>query len=374
MSQSRPYLYERIAESLRRRIASGDLTPGDRLTSVRDMAREWSCTPGTVSRAYGLLADEGLILAHQGSGTRVARGSLQTGTPLWQWASLVNRAEHYLLEALGSGHSAAEAQSALSVASARWEALQDEETIAQAEAPQAANGYTLQFVGSHDLLIEILSGLFTEAFSEYKLETSFPGSLGGLMALAGGDAAVAGIHLWDVATDSYNEPFVRRVLPGRRLGLITLAERSLGLITAPGNPRGLEGVSDLARAGVRFVNRQPGSGTRVWLDAQLQRLDVNVGAIRGYEREATTHTGLARSVADGDADVGLGIYAAAAAFNLGFVGLAQERYDLVMGQSAWESEPGRALRQLIGSERFLERTRALGGYSTTETGRETVLP
>ena len=89
---------------------------------------------------------------------------------------------------------------------------------------------------------------------------AFPGSLGGLIALAEGKADLAGSHLWDAESDAYNAPFVRRLLPGRRVALLTLARRRLGLIVPPGNPAGLAGVADLARPGVRIVNRGRGHG------------------------------------------------------------------------------------------------------------------
>ncbi|HDN79697.1 MAG TPA: GntR family transcriptional regulator, partial [Chloroflexi bacterium] len=121
MREGKPFLYREIAESLRRQIASGELKPGDRLPPVREMARRWNCTPGTVSRAYAELAREGLVVGHRGGGTRVAPSVLQPERPAWRWATLVNRAERFLLDAIGSGYTPEEAQAALCVALARWE-------------------------------------------------------------------------------------------------------------------------------------------------------------------------------------------------------------------------------------------------------------
>ncbi|RLC79463.1 MAG: hypothetical protein DRI61_07885, partial [Chloroflexi bacterium] len=110
MREGKPFLYREIAESLRRQIASGELKPGDRLPPVREMARRWNCTPGTVSRAYAELAREGLVVGHRGGGTRVAPSVLQPERPAWRWATLVNRAERFLLDAIGSGYTPEEAQ------------------------------------------------------------------------------------------------------------------------------------------------------------------------------------------------------------------------------------------------------------------------
>ena len=124
------HLYEQIAESLRLRIAQGDLEPGQRLPSVRDLAQQWGCTTSTVSRAYAILADEGLVTGHRGSGTRVTESPLPLENAALNWATLVNRAERFLLEAVGQGYTPPQVWSALSVALARWETLQQELPLA----------------------------------------------------------------------------------------------------------------------------------------------------------------------------------------------------------------------------------------------------
>jgi putative molybdopterin biosynthesis protein len=205
--------------------------------------------------------------------------------------------------------------------------------------------------------------------SDVQLSIKYVGSLGGLMALAQGEAEIAGTHLWDEATGTYNLPFVRRLLPGRRVALLTLAHRSLGLVTPPGNPQQLQDLADLARPDVRLVNRQSGSGTRVWLDAQLKDLAIPPESVLGYEREELTHLAVARAVDEGEATVGLAIHAAASAYGLDFVPLTQERYDLVLPESVWHSPAAQALTAAVRSLRFKEAVTALGGYDVSETGQ-----
>jgi len=193
------------------------------------------------------------------------------------------------------------------------------------------------------------------------------------MALARGEADIAGVHLWDEATGLYNVPFVERVLPNRPVVLLNLVNRLQGFIVPPGNPMRLREISDLAQPGVTFVNRQPGSGTRVWLDVQLKRAGVASAQVAGYEREETTHMGVARAVAERQATVGLGIQAAASAYGLDFVRLGEERYDLVAHAERWDDESFSALRSVVTSPRFREALVALGGYEVTQTGEETRL-
>jgi putative molybdopterin biosynthesis protein len=89
--------------------------------------------------------------------------------------------------------------------------------------------------------------------------------MGGLIALVEGNADLAGSHLWDEISHTYNIPFIQKLFPGKRMALIHLAERQLGLILSPGNASKINGLQDLPNSGMRFINRQSGSGTRVWL-------------------------------------------------------------------------------------------------------------
>lgn len=373
MHRTQSFLYLEIAESIRLLIASGALAPGDKLLPVRKMAQRWNCTPATAGRAYAILAQEGFVEGHRGGGTRVTRNTLQPEQPVWRWASLVNRAEQFLLAAISSGHSPQQTEAALSVAISRWRDTQSR-GAPKSQASARPRRATLRFAGSNDLLIESLARMLSRHSTGTHLSVEYSGSLGGLMAVARNEADIAGTHLWDEATDSYNIPFVRRLLVGRRLVLLTVAHRSLGLMLPAGNPQEIGRLEELARPGVRLVNRQPGSGTRVWLDAQLETLDIEPSSIPGYEREELTHLAVARAVARGEATVGLGIHAAAAAEGLAFVPLTQERYDLVIPDEVWQTPAAQALTEIIRSPSFKEAIASLGGYDASETGREKQVP
>jgi molybdate-binding protein/DNA-binding transcriptional regulator YhcF (GntR family) len=340
------------------------LEPGQKLPTVRDMAQQWGCTPSTVSRAYAILADEGLVTGHRGGGTRVTDNPQPLENAALHWATLVNRTERFLLEAVGQGYTSTQVWSALSIAMARWETLQKQ---APSDMSQA-EGAPLRFAGSHDLTMDLLARQLAEETPPLRLALSYRGSLGGLMALARGEADIAGTHLWDEASDSYNAPFVKRVLPGMSVALVTLAERSLGLILPPGNPQQIAALADLGQRSVRWVNRQAGSGTRVWLDAQMEMVGVDTTRIAGYNQEKTTHLEVAQAVQSGEATAGLGIYAAAAAYSLDFVPLTQELYQLAIPAAVWESEAAQTLLDTLRSDAFLQAVETLGGYNTAATG------
>jgi putative molybdopterin biosynthesis protein len=289
----------------------------------------------------------------------VAQLPEQTQTPLRR-AALFNRTEAFLLETMTAGYSPDEVEQSLRVALDRWRTFSSE--------PQQTMPEVLRFVGSHDPAMALIAAHYHEVSAGFALQLSFTGSLGGLIALAEKKADLAGCHLWDETTDSYNEPFVRRLLPGQRVALLCLAYRRVGLILAPGNPLGVNVLADLAQPGLRFVNRQQGSGTRVWLDAQLNRAGLTPAGITGYADEKMTHSDVARAIINGQADVGLGVETAALSFGLDFKLLTTERYDLVIPSEKWELESIQALRVWLGTEQAKAAIDSLGGYDTTATG------
>ena len=363
------FMYQQIAETIRLEILEGRLKPGDRLPSVRQMREQWGCTPGTVQRAYNVLVREGLLVSHAGRGTQVAgsppRAKAQAQGTLRR-VNLVHHSEAFLLEALTAGYALDEIQQALDLAMDRWRAL-DADHTAEREAPAVE---VLRFCGSHDMVLNDLAHtVFGHQIQGAVMQLAYAGSLGGLIALAEGRADLAGCHLWDVESDTYNLPFIRRLLPGRAVRVVTLAHRRQGLILAPGNPLKIQGLQDLTRPEVRFVNRQAGSGTRVWLDATLRRLGIRPGQIAGFEDERLTHSDVARAVAEGGADAGLGLETAAHAYGLDFHFLVRERYDLVMLAETAGRPAVRALFDWLSSsegKQFVERHR---GYESQSTGQ-----
>ncbi len=357
-------LYQQIAETIRNDILTGRYKPGDRLPSVRQLCKSWGCTPGTVQHAYKELAREGLLVSQAGRGTRVAsdipHARAQAQETLRR-ASLVKRMEAVLLEALTAGFDLVEIQQAMDLAMDRWRAL-------SAVRPEPT-GEMIRFVGSHDMVVnELAHYFFGQVVQQARFQIAYTGSLGGLIALAEGRADLAGCHLWDMETGSYNIPFVRRLLPNQNITIVTLAHRRQGLLVAPGNPLAIHGLADLTRAGVRFVNRQPGSGTRVWLDAMLTRQGIDPQQIEGYQEERLTHSDVARAVAEGEADIGLGLENAGHIFGLGFVFLVRERYDLILRSETAQRPAVQALIQWLASELGRQFIANHVGYENQSTG------
>jgi putative molybdopterin biosynthesis protein len=229
---------------------------------------------------------------------------------------------------------------------------------------------TIVAIGSHDLVLDLAASALRERDPRITLASSNVGSLGGLVALRDGLCHLAGSHLLDPASGQYTLPYLDRLFgPDADLAVIRLVHRSQGLIVAPGNPAGLTGIDDLTRPDLRYVNRQRGAGTRVLLDHELTRRGIEPSRVTGYERAEHTHLAVAAAVAAGRADAGLGILAAARAFGLDFVPVADEPYDLVLRTGTVADELLAPLWELLAAPDFQARVQGLGGYSCAETGR-----
>ena len=220
------------------------------------------------------------------------------------------------------------------------------------------------FSGSDDLAWQILARQLQSSFHILTLPV---GSLNGLVNLRQGFCQVAGCHILDNRSGEYNLPTIRHLFPDRAATVITLAHRLQGIMVQPGNPKAIHSLADLARGDVRLINRNRGSGTRLWFDWQLRQLGIAPEQIQGYVWEAFTHRQCALAVKNQKADVALGVEAAAREESLDFIPLFQERYDLTFF-SEFESDYLPLLDHLT-SATFRQTLRALPGYDSSESGR-----
>lgn len=233
-------------------------------------------------------------------------------------------------------------------------------------AEEVAN--TILFTGSNDLTIGVLDDQLRAHYPELRISSSNVGSLGGLVALKRQEAHIIGTHLLDPATGQYNIPDLKKQKLLSQVVILNLVIREQGLIVPKGNPKKIKGIKDLTRKNVRFINRQPGAGTRILLDYKLSQLKISPKQVTGYEREEVTHMSVAVAIASGLADTALGVKSAARALGLDFVPVEREDYDLVFLKDFFHSEPGQKLCEVIRSDAFRRAVEALGGYDTKKTG------
>ena len=255
------------------------------------------------------------------------------------------------------------------------------------EVPQGTEGYTageevrvrllrdkqrlkntLVVIGSHDPLLDELADLIHREDRRLFLSSAHVGSMGGIMAVRRGEAHAAGIHLLDTATGEYNRAYIRKYFPHGGVYLIRCVGRQQGLMLQKGNPLGITSFADIARDGVRYVNRQKGSGTRVLMDYLCDKYNVDRDKIYGYEREELTHNSVAVQIAGDSADAGMGIYSTAKLYELDFLPICVEEYDLLIPEKVWNSGMVRQLVRTLKSEEFKKRIEAMGGYTLDNPG------
>jgi len=229
--------------------------------------------------------------------------------------------------------------------------------------------HNLLAAGSHDLIIDLLATALKERDPSLSLSSAHLGSMGGIAAIGRGQTHLAGVHLFDPESKDYNWPYIEKMAPGMDVRLVNLAYRMQGWIVPKGNPDGIHTVEDLANTGTSFINRQKGAGTRILFDHLLREAGLSAAQVYGYEREEHTHLNVAAAVAAGTARAGLGILPAAAAFDLDFIPLVEERYDLLMSETFYNSREAETLFEIIADLRFQNKVEAMGGYSMRDAGQ-----
>jgi putative molybdopterin biosynthesis protein len=224
------------------------------------------------------------------------------------------------------------------------------------------------FMGSHDLAFDKLISDFEKINSDTTILSMPVGSLDGLVALRQGMAHLSGCHLYDPDTRLYNQPYIKHILPDQQIKMITLAHRTQGLIIKRGNPKQVSGLPDLIRQDLTFINRNRGSGTRIWLDTKLKEFGINPEMMIGYTKELNSHTGIAQAIKRGPADIGIGLIAAAVVEKLDFIPLFDEQYDIVIPGEQIEDPAIREILDYISSAGYRQSINSLEGYGSEKTG------
>lgn len=223
--------------------------------------------------------------------------------------------------------------------------------------------------GSDDPVLSLLAGELRKSGSpDAVLFLAAIGSTEGLKALNRGDVDLAFSHLFDPETGEYNVPFLPRLVPDRPVAAVNLFRREIGFVVAPGNPKRVRAIKDLGKKGLRLVNRQAGSGTRVLLEQELAKAGISPKGIVGWEREATTHYEVALTVHADEADVGIASASVAGLTGLGFVPLREERFDMVLDRAIFFERRFQSLLDRLASVAFRERVGRMGGYDFRDCG------
>lgn len=240
----------------------------------------------------------------------------------------------------------------------------------QAEIDRAVTNVDsrLRIHASHGFAVEALHESLGRAGVDNELR--YCGSSEAVASLAHGACEVAGFHVPQGEFETTGVAHYAQWLKPSTQKLVGVATRRLGLMVAKGDPRKIYGIRDLARADLRFINRQQGSGTRFLLDLLLRKEGIDPSRVHGYEQCELTHAAVAAYVASGMADVGFGVETPARMFKLDFVPIQTERYFLLCEERTLQLPAMRSLLAIVGSAEFKTRVNHLPGYQADETTGE----
>ncbi|MDB5960917.1 MAG: LysR family transcriptional regulator, partial [Massilia sp.] len=230
----------------------------------------------------------------------------------------------------------------------------------------ADDAQVLRITASHGFAVAALVTQLNE--QGVTVDIKYRGSSEAVAALSRGECELAGFHLPVGEFEQAAAAKYRPWLDPQRHALIHLAYRMQGIFVAKGNPKNVQGLQDLTRPGLRFVNRQKGSGTRVLLELLLADAGIDAAAINGFGTAEFTHAAVAAYVASGMADVSFGVETAARRFDLDFIPVIREQYFLACDASALEAPLLVAAQTAMASEAFKNVLAALPGYDGAMCG------
>ena len=241
------------------------------------------------------------------------------------------------------------------------------ELEAELERASPGSAGVLRIHASHGFALTALRDFL--ARRHIPLEVTYKGGSDALASFQHAGCDAAGFHLPKGELEREVLPLYAKWLKPESHLLVHVVERRQGIIVAADNPRGITAIADLAREDVRFVNRQPGSGTRIVLERLLAREHLTGERIPGYDRFEYTHAAVAAYIASGMADAGLGVETAARQFHLGFVPLVNERYFLVVRREALDSALIRRVLTEMRSRELRSQLVRLQGLDAASCGR-----
>jgi excisionase family DNA binding protein len=223
--------------------------------------------------------------------------------------------------------------------------------------------------GSNDPILDMLHTYMKKTYPEFYIFSANTGSTDGLKALNRGFTDIAWSHLLDPESGQYNIPFLPTYVPDVKAVVVNLFQRELGFLVAPENPFKINGFKDMGKKGVRFINRQKGSGTRVLLDHHLKELNIPASLIEGYDREVYTHFEVGLSILSQEADVGICTVAVAKLLGLPFIPIARESFDMILDQGTFFNKGIQAFIETLNSREFRKTVEPMGAYDFKYSGK-----
>lgn len=223
---------------------------------------------------------------------------------------------------------------------------------------------TMTIYASHGYAV----ALIPKYMSDYQAELHYHGSEDALRALHAGACKIAGFNLPMHHRIDAQQQRYQLLLAPERVHLLRFIKRRQGLIVAAGNDGRIGSLGDLQKPGIRFINRQPHSGTRELFDQLLAEAGIASRTLTGYDQYEYTHTAVAAQVATGMADVGFGVQAAAARFDLDFIPLTEDYYLWAYQVESANDPEVLSFIEMLQSPAFQTEINKLPGYACDDSG------
>ncbi len=223
--------------------------------------------------------------------------------------------------------------------------------------------------GSNDPNLDVLFSFMQKVHPGHNIFTSSTGSINGLRLLNEDQIDIAYCHLLDFETGEYNIPYLEKYLPGRKIAVVHLFFREVGFIMSHDLKPKISGFNDLTQEGVRFVNRQEGSGIRLLIDYNLKKNGIDPKSVAGYERDVFTHIEVGLAILSGTANVGVGSVAIAKLFGLPFVPILRESFDMVLTHDTYFQKGVQAFIDALNTKDFRKKVEPLGNYDFNQSGK-----
>lgn len=223
-------------------------------------------------------------------------------------------------------------------------------------------------ISGQDLALDLL-GKYIEKKQSNKVLRSHEGSFNGVMGLYNGESDIASLHLYDGDTGDYNTPYLKKIFVSHSYILINLISRRAGFYVKKGNPLQIQSMDDFKIKTLKLMNREKGSGARTFLDEQLRIHHISPSSIEGYNEEEMSHIDVASAVANGNADIGIGIEKISKLIDVDFIPLVRERYDIVLLKTPENQLLLETVKEILNSPDFQAEVAALGDYDVSQMGQ-----
>ncbi len=221
-----------------------------------------------------------------------------------------------------------------------------------------------------DIVLDMLCSKVNSNLGKSHFIRSYDGSYNGLLSLYKDEVTIASAHLWDHITDSYNLPFIPKLLPGENVHVYHILNRPVGFYVAKNNPKNIVSIKDLNQNDIKIVNREKGSGIRILFDSLLLNMNIDPSSITGYNRIVNSHLAAAAMISKGGADWALGNKNVALQFpTIDFIHLKNEQYDIAIKDSSMKSPEIQDMIATLQSTAFQDEVDSMGLYDVTDMGK-----